>query len=343
GTNAPPVEPLFNRYVEMKPAEGAYIDFDTGREHRLPAGLDAADPKAMQAWIEKTGVDVRACVVTGWGVLTNLGLTVVELPEITYYTLSESLAALRGARAFPCEARLGPPPGTNWGDIPSTSSKHYAFRTREGAIGWLYVTRSQLKAPPIRYRVLERIAAEEAARLREPRSDASATFGPILERSVVIGTAGPVDGLDLASGKHVAAPPELSRDSAALSAWMGGDIIAVMAGESVGLKGLNIRLIPVASEAWDDLPATAVAELASSGPLWSSRLARTGSYWPKNYPTPLGHRPLSPEEARQYMWPDTFLFRNRIGAAGILQVVGSSSRPPGVTIRYKLAQDGKAR
>lgn len=335
----PPVEMAMTVPFNGTLASGMFIDFDTGQQYRLPAEVDVADRKSVAAWVEKMGIDAEACIVNDWGILTNWGLTVIELAPSSILAQDECAIALRHAQAYPSPGRLGPPPGTNWMDIPSIAFKRYAIRTREGGIGWLSMDLSQRKGPRFQYRLRERITPENAARLRASQSIPSVRFGPIVERTVTANSTGPLDRIDLISGKIVETPAGVDPDPAALSRWMDendGDYSAVALENTTGLYGFNLRLIPVASEAWHELPAMAVGALTSHGPVWYSRLIRTGSRWPRNYPNPPGYGPMSSDEARQWMWPDTHLFRTRKGCAGILQILGPTSQPRGIAIRYKL-------
>jgi hypothetical protein len=196
---------------------------------------------------------------------------------------------------------------------------------------------SPKRGPKVRYRIRERLSPEAAARAREEQPTEKHVFSAVISQSLAMDNNRPVHFLDLDSGKRVTPPPGLDQDAAALNAWMarnGLDVLPEASGESTSLRGADIRVIPVTSEAWTDLPATAVAELAAHGPLWSTRLMRTGSFWPSHYPT----RPVSPEEARQWTWPDTYLFRTREGGQGIMQIASATGYPPGLRIRYKLVQ-----
>ncbi len=158
------------------------------------------------------------------------------------------------------------------------------------------------------------------------------SFGPVLERTVLLNDSSNAF-LNLATGGFVAAPgwvqlaadPEHANNR--LVGWLNGtkevDVMTTLTPNRRDIlvtlcdAGLRNNLRP---EAWDEselLDADARAFLHSA-----TDHAYRVSFWAEEGQTTL------------------HAFRTRTGAVGLLHVIGVTSDPPGVKLRYKLVQNG---
>jgi murein DD-endopeptidase MepM/ murein hydrolase activator NlpD len=118
-------------------------------------------------------------------------------------------------------------------------------------------------------------------------------------------------------------------DTDAQKHWMqtnGVDAFCVVSGVG-GLMGLDMKTVPVSSQAWDEVSTAMLNQLVGSPRQEMVSLT---------LPLPTAYALQNAKEAATPTW----LFQTREGAMGVLQITGFTVNPRGVKIRYKLLQNG---
>jgi ankyrin repeat protein/beta-lactamase regulating signal transducer with metallopeptidase domain len=117
--------------------------------------------------------------------------------------------------------------------------------------------------------------------------------------------------IDFDTGRTIDEPAAFRPDVKGMDAAVEQDQIYSRA---TGLRGLGLKIIPVPNNRWNAPPSTVAEEL--------SQVA-----WPKSFSKIPGEG-----------LPSTFFFGTQQGGIGILQIIGVTSNPQGLKIRYKMAQ-----
>lgn len=153
----------------------------------------------------------------------------------------------------------------------------------------------------------------------------TAGFGPVIERVVNDDSAGRDLAIDFESGKLFSLPPGLHADDTnAFLAWVRSNGIDAIGETSVSIRGLvGVEMIvrPVAGPLWESLAPQAALEndvLKHGTPGMPAFLSAKGEL------------------------PETYLFKTREGAVGLLQITGFTEKPRGVKLRYKLVNSSGA-
>jgi hypothetical protein len=169
-------------------------------------------------------------------------------------------------------------------------------------------------------RWLKAIAAPSPA---EAHRDDRRLFGPPVERTVQDDTTGSDMFLDLDTGRLLTPPLEVLANEDRLLPWAREAGADVMAESHVGLIGFDLVQIPDAEIAWDAEPQ--IVEM----------IGRLLELDHPRVEVVLDRRNLMPgrEADRATYW-----FRTREGATGLLQIVGVSEDPKGLTVRYKMVR-----
>jgi len=142
----------------------------------------------------------------------------------------------------------------------------------------------------------------------------TAVFGPVIERLLESAVSGK-SAIDLDTGKLYTGP-QVVKEFKELDHWMkatGVDALGMTGPAVRGLGGFDMVALAVENDRWN----LSVAELKAT--------LATG-------------KPGTPQMIGKGGLPATYLFKTREGGMGVLQIVGFSDKPRGVSIRYKLVR-----
>ncbi len=174
-------------------------------------------------------------------------------------------------------------------------------------------------------KAFSKAARDELAKLAPAEAAGTYTFGPVTDLTVNDDGAGEDFFMDLDRGRLFSPPPGLDlHQTDAMRRWVRENGIDAMGETSTsvhGLVGIEMVAFPFASPRWDSVTAE---QLIGDQTL--------GAAQPNS---------LVPISAKGDL-PATYIFKTREGGTGILQIVGFSSDPHGVKIRYKLVQKVEA-
>jgi hypothetical protein len=171
---------------------------------------------------------------------------------------------------------------------------------------------------------------EIAALCPTPKASGAApaqiAFGPVIERTVKALQEKKDYLIDLDTGKlgSLADGVEVEGNTAVIG-WMREnrfDALAESRPKSAGLWGVDMAVIPVASERWEGIPPSELAEeLSTAKAVLSAKMDAEGEL------------------------PETYLFRTGEGGMGVLQILERQidTRPRHFKIRYKMLQREKAK
>jgi hypothetical protein len=211
----------------------------------------------------------------------------------------------------------------NPNDEATKKASYIVFRTHDGDVGVMKILgmSQNPRGVKIRYKLVQNNVTTVTP-VRIPVVPKQNNFGPIIEMVVT-------NSLNLGTGEQAGIPwfdnitiehvPNLNALDPKEELLRKQDA-DVFTDDAKNLYGIDLKTIPVDPQVWDeDIPPAKLAnnlDLASRNALHlltlDSGLAN----------------------------PPTYLFETRNGLKGVLQITGFSDSPRGVTIRYKLVQNG---
>jgi predicted Ser/Thr protein kinase len=221
--------------------------------------------------------------------------------------------------------------GFRWHILPENTSlpMTFALRMDSGRVGILQITGVSDPVLTIRYRLAPATSAAdepEAAARATLSASAVASYSPAFE--TVVSGEGDANNryIDFDTGRRFSAAelidvksepsPEQTRE---LLKTNGIDAMGDTGPTVRGLIGFDMAAVPIPSEEWDHLPASNLDKhLALAAPGTPVTMSGKGDL------------------------PATFAIKTRKGATGLLQIMIFTANPPGVRIRYKLAQSADA-
>jgi len=283
------------------------------RADQSPSKIFARDAQIDQ-WIEASGVDLALGLSKeNWGWVPLGARMVFNRSEIGNGAFIVALT--------PAEIQsviVNPNSNTNYtvslgGKVAAyvPVAANYIFKTRKGLMGALEMEgfTNTSNGVKIRYKLLQD----------------SPAFGPVIETNIENFDEQKWNCFDLDKGIAVSGsntPHNL--DGAEFEEWArksGADVCAIVSTQNPGYMDLAARGgfigLPVREELWNTASAADIERmLASARPQIGVLLMES-------------YGDLSA----------TFAFKTREGGQGLLQILGASTNPPGVKIRYKLVQN----
>jgi serine/threonine protein kinase len=305
--------PVVERWLRMRDdiAWTELLDLDTGVAIRLPYVSDKTHPGLAINYnheyniVGPSGVNGVVVEVANADQATWDGITDLQVFDRLH---TNSPGVLSGPRTGQADKFL-----------PLT----YLFKSATGKIGLLQITgfTDNPRGVKIRYKLVQNNVTTVTP-VRIPVVPKQNNFGPIIEMVVT-------NSLNLGTGEQAGIPwfdnitiehvPNLNALDPKEELLRKQDA-DVFTDDAKNLYGIDLKTIPVDPQVWDeDIPPAKLAnnlDLASRNALHlltlDSGLAN----------------------------PPTYLFETRNGLKGVLQITGFSDSPRGVTIRYKLVQNG---
>jgi tRNA A-37 threonylcarbamoyl transferase component Bud32 len=302
----------------------AALDLDSGRLAELPESVTKKDSIAESvldavAWMEGEGMDVFADTRTHF---FGAGMRVIAQDPGQWERLNASqVAAILDA------STTRPATHVNLGPLDKKAT--YIIQTREGGKGIVQIVGSTDDGVKIRYKLVQGGATKSAQVLKPATSDATPTFGPVMERVLPSGVPCREQLFQFRNGNVyvVGNGPGTSKEEAAYDEKTIDDAggVDMSAGSSEDQIHITGRGCIFTRDAWGLKWDSTTAEQAVQAMTRVSFL----------------HGIVAPTKKEL---PITYLFKTARGEMGIMEVMGvvdglrDSWNEKGVRFRYRLVQ-----